>query len=64
MAKAQISSWVVLVYHVDQDAHAAHFSSFDRAEDFANDLRVASTLCVSEPMPVMVTNDLRMTIPG
>ena len=38
--------------------------SFDRAEDFANDLRVASTLCVSEPMPVMVTNDLRMTIPG
>ena len=36
---------------------------FEKAEDFANDLRVASTLCVSEPMPVMATNDLRMTIP-
>ncbi len=63
-ANAPCASWLVFGDHVEQDAHAAHFASFDRAEDFANDLRVASTLCVSEPMPVMVTNDLRMTIPG
>ena len=64
MAKVPIASWVVLVYHVDQDAHAAHFPTFDRAEDFANDLRIASSLCVSEPMPITVTDDLRVTIPG
>ncbi len=55
-----VTSWVVLVYHVDQDAHAAHFPDFDRAEDFANDVRVASNLCVSEPMPVVAENDLRV----
>lgn len=57
-----ISSWVVLVYHVDQDAHAAHFPSFDKAEDFANDVRVASNLCVSEPLPITTTNDLRLAL--
>lgn len=46
------SSWVVLVYHVDHDAHAAHFPTLDHAEDFANTVRMSSTLCVSEPMPV------------
>jgi hypothetical protein len=50
------------VYHVDQDAHAAHFPSFDKAEDFANDVRVASNLCVSEPLPITATNDLRLAI--
>lgn len=62
MKAAAISSWVVLIYHIDQDAHAAHFPSFDKAEDFANDLRIASTLCVSEPMPVTPVDDIRLAI--
>ena len=62
MNSSAISSWVVLVYHVDQDAHAAHFPSFHKAEDFANDVRVASNLCVSEPLPITATNDLRLAI--
>jgi len=52
----------VLVYHVDQDTHAAHFPDLDKAEDFANDLRIASSLCVSEPMPITAANDLRLTV--
>ena len=62
MNSPAISSWVVLVYHVDQDAHAAHFPDFDKAEGFANDLRVASCLCVSEPMPVTTTDDIRLAV--
>lgn len=49
---SSVSSWVVLVYHVDHEAHAAHFPTMDHAEDFANTVRVASSLCVSEPLPV------------
>ena len=61
MHSSAISSWVVLIYHVDQDAHAAHFPNMDKAEDFANDLRIASKL-VSEPMPITAANDLRLTV--
>lgn len=62
MNSSGISSWVVLVYHIDMDAHAAHFPTLDKAEDFANDIRVASSLCVSEPMPVLTANDLRLAV--
>lgn len=48
---SSITSWVVLVYHVDHDAHAAHFPTLDHAEEFANVIRMSSTLCVSEPIP-------------
>ena len=57
MHSSAVSSWVVLIYHVDQDAHAAHFPNFDKAEDFAKRLEdLPAPVCVSEPMPITATS--------
>jgi hypothetical protein len=48
-----ITSYVVLMYNEDIGAFAPAFPDIDRAEEFANAMRLAaSNLAVSEPVPV------------
>ena len=48
-----ITSYVVLMYNKDIGAFAPAFPDIDRAEEFANAMRLAaSNLAVSEPVPV------------
>lgn len=55
-----ITSYVVFVYNGDIGAHTPAFPDLDSAEEFANSLRaVASNLVVSEPCPVVATQEIQ-----
>jgi len=56
-----VTEYIVFAYHQTIDrAHHAHFSSLDAAELFANDLRALSKFTVSEPVPVTLTESLKL----
>lgn len=58
-----ISSYVVFIYNEDIGAFAPAFPDLDKAEEFANAMRLAtSNLSVSEPVPVTVEQNLRVKI--
>ena len=55
-----ITGYVVFVYQPDVGAHAPQFQSIDEAEKFANDLRAITKLTVSEPIPVIATEEMKI----
>lgn len=55
-----ITSYVVFVYNGDIGAHTPAFPDLDSAEEFANAIRAAtSNLVVSEPCPVVATQEIQ-----
>jgi hypothetical protein len=58
-----ITSYVVLMYNEDIGAFAPAFPDIDRAEEFANAMRLAaSNLAVSEPVPVTAEQRINITV--
>ena len=55
-----VTGYVVFVYQPDVGAHAPQFQSMDEAEKFANDLRALTKLTVSEPIPVIATEEVKI----
>ena len=48
-----VTSYVVMIYNEDIGAFAPAFPDLDKAEEFANAMRLAtSNLAVSEPVPI------------
>ena len=45
-------------------AHAPKFKSMDEAESFANGVRVTTGLTVSEPIPVVLTEQVKVPVKG
>lgn len=61
--KLPITSYVVLMYNEDIGAFAPAFPDLDRAEEFANAMRLAtSNLAISEPVPVTPEQNIRITV--
>jgi hypothetical protein len=57
-----ITSYVVLMYNEDIGAFAPAFPDMDRAEEFANAMRLASSnLAISEPVPVTAEQRINIT---
>jgi hypothetical protein len=58
-----ITSYVVLMYNEDIGAFAPAFPDIDRAEEFANAMRLAaSNLAVSEPVPVTAEQRINIAV--
>ena len=53
-----VTSYVVFVYQGEVGTHTPHFPSMDEAEKFANDLRALTKLTISEPIPVIATEEV------
>lgn len=63
--KLPVTSYVVLMYNEDIGAFAPAFPDLDRAEEFANAMRLATdTLAISEPVPVTPEQNIRVAIDG
>ena len=62
--KFPITGYVVFVYNDMIGAHAPQFKSMDEAESFANGVRVTTNLTVSEPMPIVLTDQIKMPLKG
>ena len=59
-----VTGYVVFVYNDKIGAHAPQFKSIDEAESFANVVRVTTNLTVSEPMPIVLTDQIKMPLKG
>ncbi len=57
--KFPITSYVVFVHNQTIGAHAPKFEQIDDAENFANALRAITSLTVSEPIPVIMTEEVK-----
>lgn len=58
-----ITSYVVLIYNEDIGAFAPAFPDLDKAEEFANAMRLATAnLAISEPVPVTPEQNVRVRI--
>ena len=62
--KFPVTGYVVFVYNDMIGAHAPQFKSMDEAESFANGVRVTTNLTVSEPMPIVLTDQIKMPLKG
>ena len=62
--KFPITGYVVFVYNDMIGAHAPQFKSMDEAESFANGVRVTTNLTVSEPIPIVLTDQIKMPVKG
>ena len=51
---------IVFVDHPDVGPHAPRFKTIDEAEKFANDLRALTKLTVSEPIPEVATENIKL----
>ena len=58
--KFPITSYVVFVHNQTIGAHAPKFEKIDDAENFANSLRATTSLTVSEPIPVIMTEETKV----
>ena len=58
--KFPITSYVVFVHNQTIGAHAPQFEKIDDAENFANSLRATTSLTVSEPIPVIMTEQVKV----
>ena len=58
--KFPITSYVVFVYNQTIGAHAPQFEKIDDAENFANAIRATTSLTVSEPIPVIMTDEIKV----
>ena len=59
-----VTGYVVFVYNDKIGAHAPQFKSIDEAESFATGVRVTTNLTVSEPMPIVLTDQIKMPLKG
>ena len=59
-----VTGYVVFVYNDKIGAHAPQFKSMDEAESFANGVRVTTGLTVSEPIPVVLTDQIKLPVKG
>ena len=59
-----VTGYVVFVYNDIIGSHAPQFKSMDEAESFANGVRVTTNLTVSEPMPIVLTDQIKMPLKG
>ena len=55
-----VTSYIVFVYQGAVGTHGPDFPSMDEAEKFANDLRALTKLTVSEPIPVIATEEVKI----
>ena len=55
-----VTAYIVFVDHPDVGPHAPRFKTFDEAEKFANDLRALTKLTVSEPIPEVATENMKL----
>ena len=55
-----VTSYIVFVYQGEVGTHAPQFPSMDEAEKFANDLRALTKLTVSEPIPVIASEEVKI----
>ena len=55
-----VTAYIVFVDHPDVGPHAPRFKTIDEAEKFANDLRAITKLTVSEPIPVIATEEVKI----
>ena len=62
--KFPITGYVVFVYNDMIGAHAPQFKSMDEAESFANGVRVTTNITVSEPIPIVLTDQIKMPLKG
>jgi hypothetical protein len=61
--KLPITSYVVMMYNEDIGAFAPAFPDIDKAEEFANAMRLAtSNLAISEPVPVTPEQRVRISV--
>ena len=58
-----VTGYVVFVYN-DKIFYAPQFKSMDEAESFANGVRVTTNLTVSEPMPIVLTDQIKIPLKG
>ena len=58
--KFPVTSYVVFVHNQTIGAHAPQFEKIDDAENFANSLRATTSLTVSEPIPVIMTEEVKV----
>ena len=58
--KFPITSYVVFVHTQTIGAHAPQFEKIDDAENFANAIRATTCLSVSEPIPVIMTDEIKV----
>ena len=59
-----VTGYVVFVYNDKIKSHAPQFKSMDEAESFSNGGRVITSRTVSEPMPVVLTDQIKMPLKG
>ena len=50
---------MVFVHNQTIGAHAPQFEKIDDAENFANSMRATTSLTVSEPIPVIMTEQIK-----
>ena len=55
-----VTSYVVFVHNQTIGAHAPQFEGIDAAESFANAIRAKTSLTVSEPIPVIMTEEFKV----
>ena len=55
-----VTAYIVFVDHPDVGPHAPRFKTIDEAEKFANDLRALTKLTVSEPIPEVATENIKL----
>ena len=51
---------MVFVHNQTIGAHAPQFEKIDDAENFANAIRATTSLTVSEPIPVIMTDEIKV----
>ena len=55
-----VTAYIVFVDQTDVGPHAPRFKTIDEAEKFANDLRALTKLTVSEPIPEVATENMKL----
>ena len=59
-----VTGYVFFVYNDKIKSHAPQFKSMDEAESFANGVRVTTNLTVSEPIPIVLTDQIKLPVKG
>ena len=55
----KITAYYVFIHDHRIGPHAPQFDNMDDAENFANSIRAVTTLTVSEPIPVIMTEEVK-----
>ena len=61
--KFPVTSYVVMIYNEDIGAFAPAFPDIDKAEEFSNAMRLAtSNLAISEPVPITPEQKIHISV--